>query len=78
MVLAGGLLQVPPPIASPLRVLGHLLDYWFLAQQFEVSYDSDGLLSISDPVQETLSGLIKTHREEVESLRKELCITRQV
>ena len=42
----------------------------------DVAYDSDGLLTISDPVQETLTSLIKTHRDEVLSLRKELCITR--
>jgi len=47
------------------------------SMMFEASYDSDGLLTINDPVQETLSSLIKTHREEVVSLRKELCITRK-
>jgi myotubularin-related protein 3/4 len=41
------------------------------------TYDSDGLLTISDPVQETLYSLIRTHREEVASLRRELCLTRR-
>ena len=54
-------------LSTPIHVL----------QLPDVPYDSDGLLTISDPVQETLCSLIKAHREEVASLRKELCMTRR-
>ena len=42
----------------------------------ENPYDSDGLLTINDPVQDQICNLIRTHEEEVSALRRELSLTR--